>query len=99
MIFSENRIPLFRIMLEVSAFRRAAGVIAGRGFLSAGNSMNSVFVARGTTDAIPIWFVTAANWPDVRERLDAGARAFAEAAGFEADLIAPRPPDAANGRP
>src|ERR1700722_7732640 len=45
--------------------------------------MNSIFIARGTSDAIPIWFVTAATWPDIRERLDAGARAFAEAAGFE----------------
>jgi len=45
--------------------------------------MNSVFVARGGADAIPIWFVTAASWPEVRERLDAGARDFAEAAGFE----------------
>jgi leucyl aminopeptidase len=46
-------------------------------------AMDSIFVARGAADAVPIWFVTAANWPDVRERLDAGARAFAEAAGFE----------------
>ena len=45
--------------------------------------MNSVFVSRGTADAIPIWFVTAANWPEVREQLEASARAFAEAAGFE----------------
>jgi leucyl aminopeptidase len=45
--------------------------------------MNSIFVTRGSSDAIPIWFVTAANWPGVRERLEASARAFAEAAGFE----------------
>jgi leucyl aminopeptidase len=45
--------------------------------------MNSVFVARGTTDAIPIWFVTTTTYAEVRERLDAGARAFADAAGFE----------------
>ena len=45
--------------------------------------MNSIFVTRGSSDAIPIWFVTAINWPEVRGRLDAGARAFAEAAGFE----------------
>ena len=45
--------------------------------------MNSIFVARGTSDAIPIWFVTAATWPDIRERLDAASKAFAEAAGFE----------------
>jgi leucyl aminopeptidase len=48
--------------------------------------MNSIFTAGGTATAIPIWFVTAATYPDVRERLDAPARAFAEAAGFE-----PRP--------
>jgi leucyl aminopeptidase len=45
--------------------------------------MNSIFVARGASDAIPIWFVTAATWPDIRERLDAASKAFAEAAGFE----------------
>jgi leucyl aminopeptidase len=45
--------------------------------------MNSIFIARGTSDAIPIWFVTAATWPDIRERLDTAAKAFAEAADFE----------------
>jgi leucyl aminopeptidase len=45
--------------------------------------MNAVFVARGTADAIPIWFVTTTTYAEVRERLDAGARAFADAAGFE----------------
>jgi leucyl aminopeptidase len=45
--------------------------------------MNSIFVARGTSDAIPIWFVTTATWPDIRERLDAASKAFAEGAGFE----------------
>src|SRR6202158_1742935 len=45
--------------------------------------MSSVFVARGTADAIPIWFVTTTTYAEVRERLDAGARAFADAAGFE----------------
>jgi leucyl aminopeptidase len=32
--------------------------------------------------AIPIWFVTVANWPDVHAQLGAQARAFADAAGF-----------------
>src|SRR5262249_51144477 len=32
---------------------------------------------------IPVTFVTSATWADVRNRLDARARAFAEAAGFE----------------
>ena len=45
--------------------------------------MNSIFVANGTANAVPIWFVTAATYADVRERLDADARAFADAAGFE----------------
>jgi leucyl aminopeptidase len=45
--------------------------------------MNSIFVARGTSDTIPIWFVTAATWPDIREPLDAASKAFAEGAGFE----------------
>src|SRR3984957_17270586 len=45
--------------------------------------MNSIFVAHGTADAVPIWFVTAAPSPNVRARLEASARAFADAAGFE----------------
>ncbi len=47
-----------------------------------GDWMNSVFIARGTADAIPIWFVAAATYPDVRTRLDSEACAFADAAGF-----------------
>ena len=46
--------------------------------------MDPIFVAHGTATAIPIWFVTAANYAEVRERLSAGARVFADAAGFEA---------------
>src|ERR1700722_19945708 len=45
--------------------------------------MNSIFVAHGTADAVPIWFVTAATYADVRARLEASARAFADAAGFD----------------
>jgi leucyl aminopeptidase len=45
--------------------------------------MDSVFVTRGTAAAIPIWFVTAANYPEVRGRIGAEACAFADAAGFE----------------
>src|SRR6202045_184205 len=45
--------------------------------------MNSIFVARGPADAVPIWFVTAATYAEVRGGLDADARAFADAAGFE----------------
>jgi leucyl aminopeptidase len=45
--------------------------------------MDSVFISGGTAAAIPIWFVTKTNYAEVRERLDAGARAFADAAGFQ----------------
>jgi len=45
--------------------------------------MDSIFVARGTADAIPVWFVTAASYPDVRKVIGAEACAFADAAGFE----------------
>jgi len=45
--------------------------------------MDSIFAARGTADAIPIWFVTAASYPDVRKTLGTEAAAFADAAGFE----------------
>jgi len=45
--------------------------------------MDSILVEGGTGAAVPIWFVTAANFAEVRERLGAGARAFADAAGFE----------------
>ena len=49
-------------------------------------SLDSIFTTAGTATAIPIWFVTAANYAEVRERLDAPARAFADAANF-----APKP--------
>jgi leucyl aminopeptidase len=55
--------------------RLGSGVVAGR--------MNSIFVAPGTAAAVPIWFVTAATYAEVRVQLDADARAFADAAGFE----------------
>ena len=45
--------------------------------------MDSIFVTHKTADAVPIWFVTAANYKDVRKMLGAEARAFADAAGFE----------------
>jgi len=45
--------------------------------------MHPAFVTRGGAAPIPIWFVTAATWRDVRAGLDARACAFAEAAGFE----------------
>jgi leucyl aminopeptidase len=45
--------------------------------------MDPIFVARGTPNAVPIWFITAANYADVRAMLGAEALAFADAAGFE----------------
>ncbi len=36
--------------------------------------MDSIFTTSRSAAAIPIWFVTAANYPEVRERLGAGAR-------------------------
>jgi leucyl aminopeptidase len=45
--------------------------------------MHSIFVARGSANAIPIWFVTADTYADVRHRLGVEARTFADAAGFE----------------
>jgi leucyl aminopeptidase len=45
--------------------------------------MDSIFVTRGSTNAMPIWFVTAQTYGDVRALLGAEACAFADAAGFE----------------
>ena len=45
--------------------------------------MDSIFIARGAAEAVPIWFVTGANYPDVQRSIGAEASAFAEAAGFE----------------
>ena len=44
--------------------------------------MSSILVAKAAS-AQPVWLVTAANWPQVRDMLDARARAFADAAQFE----------------
>ena len=32
--------------------------------------MDSIFVTHGTAGAVPIWFVTAASYPEVRKVLD-----------------------------
>jgi leucyl aminopeptidase len=45
--------------------------------------MHPTLVTRGSAAAVPIWFVTSANWGDVRARLDPIAAAFADVAGFE----------------
>jgi leucyl aminopeptidase len=48
--------------------------------------MHPIFSQRGETPTVPVTFVTAATWPELRARLDARERTYAEAAGFE-----PRP--------
>jgi leucyl aminopeptidase len=45
--------------------------------------MDSIFIARAGAGAVPIWFVTAQTYPDVRNLIGADACAFADAAGFE----------------
>jgi leucyl aminopeptidase len=46
--------------------------------------MHPVFLAPGEAAAsVPVSFVTSANWPELRDRLDGRQRAFAAAAGFE----------------
>jgi len=46
--------------------------------------MHPAFVTRSAAPAVPIWFATAASWPALRDRLEPAARAYADAAGFEA---------------
>ncbi len=45
--------------------------------------MHRIFVSPGDSAAVAIRCVTPETWPDVRAGLDAPARAFADAAGFE----------------
>jgi leucyl aminopeptidase len=46
--------------------------------------MHPVFVPRGqSATTVPIKFVNAATWPELRASLDSHPRAFADAAGFE----------------
>jgi leucyl aminopeptidase len=45
--------------------------------------MDPIFVSSGAAGAVPIWFVTAAIYPDVRKVLGAELCRFADAAGFE----------------
>jgi leucyl aminopeptidase len=45
--------------------------------------MHPVFASRDGATPIPIWFVTAESYPQVRNGLDAPARAFATSAQFE----------------
>ena len=45
--------------------------------------MHPVFLAPDSAATIPVWFVRASNWRDIRATLDPRACAFAEACGFE----------------
>ena len=45
-------------------------------------SMHPAFATRSGT-AVPIWFVTDATWPALRQAFDAPVRSFADASGFE----------------
>ncbi len=45
--------------------------------------MHPIFAAPGAPSVIPITFVTASSWPKLQKELDAPARAFAQASGFE----------------
>jgi leucyl aminopeptidase len=44
--------------------------------------MHPAFAARSGT-GVPIWFVTDATWPALRQAFDAPARSFADASGYE----------------
>src|SRR5690606_4693271 len=47
-------------------------------------SLHPMFIAAGSASAaVPISFVTRTSWPDLRQTLAPGARAYADAAGFE----------------
>jgi leucyl aminopeptidase len=45
--------------------------------------MDPIFVTSGAAGAVPIWFVTAATYPEARKGLGAELCRFADAAGFE----------------
>ena len=45
--------------------------------------MDPIFFAQGSASAIPIWFVNAQTYADVRKLIGAEACAFADAAGFQ----------------
>ena len=58
-------------------------MVAGRRPFAWNSHGSDIHDKPGGCPAISIWFVTAATYPEVRERLSAGVRAFADAAGFE----------------
>src|SRR5215470_20434515 len=45
--------------------------------------MHPMFLAPGSVATVPIWFVNASSWREVRAGFDRRACAFAEASGFE----------------
>jgi len=45
--------------------------------------MHSAFVSQGRAPSVPVWFVATDTYAQVRERLGAAARRFAESAKFE----------------
>lgn len=45
--------------------------------------MHPMFVASGTAQPVPVWFVNATTFPGLREQLGPAAIAYADAAGFE----------------
>ena len=48
-----------------------------------GSPMHAAFLPRGQPTAkVPVTFVNASSWPELRERLDSRQRGFADAAGF-----------------
>jgi len=51
--------------------------------MAGAKAMDPIFVAHGAANAVPIWFVTAQSYADVRGLIGADACAFADAAGFE----------------
>src|SRR4029077_11932426 len=80
-----------RRQIPAFASRASAGMLAERDCraefsrmtFAQGRSMDSIFSARGSAEAVPIWFVTSTNYPDVQRSIGAEASAFAQAAGFE----------------
>jgi len=46
--------------------------------------MHSIFATAGKSQAIPIWFVSAANFDEVRKKLGSSEQAFISVAAFEA---------------
>ena len=73
-----------RIAAAGKAMRLSARIAATReSGWETDRTMHLIFAAAGDPTAIPIRFVTASSWPEVRAHLDPVAVAFADASGFE----------------